>query len=46
MSARAPYFANGSAANIRGLVDYYERRYDMKLSEQEKQDLTNLMSVL
>ncbi len=46
LSARAPYFANGSAATIEDLVDYYERRYNINLSEQEKQDLTNLMGVL
>lgn len=46
MSSRAPFFANGSVATIRDLVDYYERRYDMKFTEQEKQDLTNLMGAL
>jgi len=46
LAARAPYFSNGSAQTIRGIVDYYERRYRMNLSEQERQDLTNLMSVL
>ena len=46
LAARAPFFANGSAENIEAIVDYYERRYRMSLSEQEKQDLTNLMSVL
>jgi len=46
LAARPPYFANGSAQTIREIVDYYERRYRIGLSEQEKQDLTNLMSVL
>lgn len=46
LSARAPYFSNGSASDIRAITDYYERRYRMNLSEQEKQDITNLMSVL
>src|SRR5690606_21665821 len=40
LAARAPYFVNGSAASIRDLVDYYERRYRINLSEQDKQDLT------
>lgn len=46
LAARAPFFASGSARTIRAIVDYYERRYRMGLTEQEKQDLTNLMSVL
>ena len=46
LSARAPYFANGLAANLREVVDYYERRYDIGYTEQEKQDLVNLMSAL
>jgi hypothetical protein len=46
LSARAPYFANGSARDLRAVVDYYDRRYDIGYTEQEKQDLVNLMSVL
>jgi hypothetical protein len=46
LAARAPYFSNGSARTLRELVDYYDRRFDMKLNEQEKQDLTNFLGVL
>lgn len=46
MSGRAPYFSNGSAADLRGVVDYYERRYNIGYTEQEKQDLVNLMGAL
>ena len=46
LAARAPYFANGSAKNFRELIDYYDRRFDMKLSEQDKIDLENFLSVL
>ncbi len=46
LAARAPYFSNGSAKNLRELVDFYDRRFDMKLSEQEKVDLVNFLSVL
>jgi len=46
LSARAPYFSNGSARDLRGIIDYYERRYRIGYTEQEKQDLVNLMSVL
>ena len=46
LSARAPYFSNGSAKNLRELVDFYDRRFDMKLSEDDKVDLVNFLSVL
>jgi hypothetical protein len=46
LAARAPYFANGSAKSLRELVDYYDRRFDIKYSEQEKLDLINFLSVL
>lgn len=46
LSARAPYFSNGTAKDLRGIVDYYERRYNIGYTEQEKQDLVNLMSAL
>lgn len=46
LSARPPYFANGSAKTLGEVVDYYDRRFDIKLTEKEKQDLVNFMSVL
>jgi hypothetical protein len=46
LAARAPYFSNGSARTLREIIDYYDRRYNIGYSEQDKQDLTNLMSVL
>jgi hypothetical protein len=46
LAARAPYFSNGSAKDLRGIVDYYDRRYSIGYNEQEKQDLVNLMSAL
>jgi hypothetical protein len=46
MSARAPYFSNGSAKDLRGVIDYYDRRYSIGYSEQEKVDLVNLMRAL
>jgi hypothetical protein len=46
LAARAPYFSNGSAKDLRGVIDYYDRRYSIGYTEREKQDLVNLMSVL
>ena len=46
LAARAPYFANGSAKDLRAVIDYYDRRYNIGYTEQEKQDLVNLMRAL
>jgi hypothetical protein len=46
LAARAPYFMNGSAANLRELVDFYDRRFNIGYSENEKLDLVNFLSVL
>jgi hypothetical protein len=46
LSARAPYFANGSAKSLREVVDFYDRRFDMKLSDEEKEDLVNFLGAL
>jgi hypothetical protein len=46
LSARAPYFSNGSAANLRELVDFYDRRFNIRFTEQEKVDLINFLGVL
>ena len=46
LAGRAPYFVNGSAANLRELVDFYDRRFNIRLTEQERIDLVNFLSVL
>jgi hypothetical protein len=46
LAARAPYFANGSARTLREVVDFYDRRFDMKLTDQEKEDLINFLGAL
>lgn len=46
LSARAPYFSNGSAETLADVIDYYERRYNIGYTAQERQDLINLMSAL
>jgi hypothetical protein len=46
LAARAPYFVNGSARDLRELVDFYDRRFNIQYSEQEKRDLVAFLSVL
>jgi hypothetical protein len=46
LAARAPYFSNGSAEDLRAVADFYDRRFNMGLTQQERTDLVNFMSVL
>jgi cytochrome c peroxidase len=46
LAARAPYFVNGSAKSLREVVDFYDRRFEMKLSDEEKEDLINFLGAL
>lgn len=46
IASRAPYFVNGSASTLREMIDYYDRRYLIGFSDQDKQDLINFFSVL
>lgn len=46
IASRAPYFVNGSARTLREMIDFYDRRYLIGFSEQDKQDLINFFSVL
>ncbi|MFM2124806.1 MAG: hypothetical protein RL328_1257, partial [Acidobacteriota bacterium] len=46
LSARPPYFVNGSAKTLRDVVNFYERRYGMGLTEAEKTDLVNFLGAL
>ena len=46
LTARAPYFANGSAGDLTELVDFFDRRFKIGLTNKEKQDLVNFLSIL
>lgn len=46
LAARAPYFHNGSAANLGEVVDFYDRRFHLGLTQQEKQDLIAFLQTL
>jgi hypothetical protein len=46
LAARAPFFSNGAAKDLRAVIDYYDRRYNIGYTEQEKEDLVNLMRAL
>jgi cytochrome c peroxidase len=46
LPARAPYFHNGVAANLRQLVNFYNQRFQIDLSEQQMRDLVNFLQTL
>jgi cytochrome c peroxidase len=46
LAARAPYFHNGSAADLDAVVDFYDTRFGLNLSAQEKTDLVAFLRAL
>jgi hypothetical protein len=46
LAARAPYFHDGSAATLNDVVNFYNKRFSLSLSDQEKQDLVNFLQTL
>lgn len=46
LAARAPYFHNGSAANLSQLVNFYNKRFQIGLTPQQMQDLLNFLQTL
>ena len=46
LAARAPYFHNGSAKNLNELVRFYDQRFGIGFSEQEREDLVAFLKAL
>jgi len=46
LPARAPYFHNGTAATLMDVVNFYDQRFGMLLSPEEKADLVAFLSSL
>jgi cytochrome c peroxidase len=46
LAARAPYFHNGSAAALIDVVNFYDERFGMGLTDSEKRDLVAFLSAL
>jgi hypothetical protein len=46
LSARAPYFHNGSAQTLLDVAHFYENRFGLVLTPQEESDLVAFLSVL
>jgi cytochrome c peroxidase len=46
LAARAPYFHNGSAATLADVVEFYNTRFNLNLTAQQKADLVAFLSAL
>ena len=46
LAARAPYFHNGSAATLMDVVNFYDQRFGIGFTAEEKQDLLNFLNTL
>jgi cytochrome c peroxidase len=46
LAARAPYFHNGAAADLREVVNFYNQRFRMTLSETQKNQLVAFLNSL
>jgi hypothetical protein len=46
LPSRAPYFHNGSAASLSDAVDFYDKRFTIGFTAQEKKDLIAFLSTL
>jgi cytochrome c peroxidase len=46
LAGRAPYFHNGSAATLRDVVNFYDTRFTLGLSEEQKADLVAFLRSL
>lgn len=46
LAARAPYFHNGSAKTLMDVLNFYNARFAMNLTDQEKSDLLAFLSAL
>jgi cytochrome c peroxidase len=46
LAAHPPYFHNGTAATLADVVTFYDTRFIISLSEQERQDLAAFLGSL
>jgi len=46
LAARAPYFHNGSSPTLLDVVNFYDQRFNMLLTDDQKADLVAFMNTL
>ncbi len=46
LAARAPYFHNGAARNLSEVIDFYNQRFQMNFTKEEKEELIAFLNSL
>jgi hypothetical protein len=46
LAARAPYFHDGQAPTLKDVVDFYNTRFNIRLTPQDETDLVNFLNAL
>jgi cytochrome c peroxidase len=46
LASRAPYFHNGSAENLADVLTFYDKRFNIGFTAQEKADLIAFLNAL
>ena len=46
LAGRAPYFHNGAAATLKDVVEFYDQRFNLHLTEQQQSDLIAFLQTL
>lgn len=46
LASRAPFFHNGSAATLLDVVNFYDQRFGIGFTDQQKQDLVAFLNTL
>jgi cytochrome c peroxidase len=46
LATRAPYFHNGSAKDLQAVIEFYDSRFRIGLTQQEKNDLIAFLRTL
>ena len=46
LAARAPFFHNGSAADLKEIANFYNQRFRMNLTDQQKAQLVAFLKTL
>ena len=46
LAARGPYFHNGAAATLEDAVEFYNQRFNLNLTQQQKSDLVAFLKTL
>jgi cytochrome c peroxidase len=46
LAARAPFFPSGAAADLREVVEFYNQRFQMALTETQKRQLVAFLRTL